>query len=44
MGKSILIVDDSASVRQVVGISLRQAGYERWMAGRLPEAPATPSS
>jgi len=28
MAKSILIVDDSASVRQVVGISLRQAGYE----------------
>lgn len=28
MAKSILIVDDSASVRQVVGISLRGAGYE----------------
>ena len=28
MAKSILIVDDSASVRQVVGISLRHAGYE----------------
>jgi two-component system chemotaxis response regulator CheY len=28
MAKSILIVDDSASVRQVVGISLRQAGYD----------------
>jgi len=28
MAKCILIVDDSASVRQVVGISLRQAGYE----------------
>jgi two-component system chemotaxis response regulator CheY len=26
--KSILIVDDSASVRQVVGISLRHAGYD----------------
>ena len=26
--KSILIVDDSASVRQVVGISLKQAGYD----------------
>lgn len=28
MAKSILIVDDSASVRQVVGISLRNAGYD----------------
>ncbi len=28
MAKSILIVDDSASVRQVVAISLRGAGYE----------------
>lgn len=28
MGKRILIVDDSASVRQVVGIVLRGAGYE----------------
>jgi two-component system chemotaxis response regulator CheY len=28
MGKSVLVVDDSASVRQVVGISLRRAGYE----------------
>ncbi len=28
MGKTILIVDDSASVRQVVGIALRDAGYE----------------
>ena len=27
MGKTILIVDDSASVRQVVGIALRGAGY-----------------
>lgn len=26
--KNILIVDDSASVRQVVGITLRQAGYD----------------
>lgn len=28
MAKTILIVDDSASVRQVVGITLRGAGYE----------------
>ncbi len=28
MGKTILIVDDSASLRQVVGISLRGAGYD----------------
>lgn len=28
MAKNILIVDDSASVRQVVGISLKQAGYD----------------
>lgn len=28
MAKTILIVDDSASVRQVVGISLKQAGYD----------------
>lgn len=28
MGKSILIVDDSGSVRSVVGIALRGAGYE----------------
>ncbi len=28
MGKTIMVVDDSASVRQVVGIALRGAGYE----------------
>jgi two-component system chemotaxis response regulator CheY len=28
MGKTVLIVDDSASLRQVVGITLRGAGYE----------------
>jgi two-component system chemotaxis response regulator CheY len=28
MAKTIMIVDDSASLRQVVGISLRQAGYD----------------
>ena len=28
MGKTIMVVDDSASVRQVVGITLKRAGYE----------------
>ncbi|MGF1648038.1 MAG: response regulator [Kineosporiaceae bacterium] len=28
MSKTILIVDDSASVRQVVGLTLRGAGYD----------------
>ncbi len=28
MAKTILIVDDSASIRQVVGIALRGAGFE----------------
>ena len=28
MAKTIMIVDDSASIRQVVGIALRSAGYD----------------
>ena len=28
MGKTVMIVDDSASLRMVVGIALRDAGYE----------------
>ena len=28
MAKTIMIVDDSASIRQVVGISLKSAGYD----------------
>ncbi len=28
MAKTIMIVDDSSSVRQVIGITLRGAGYE----------------
>ena len=28
MGKTIMVVDDSASVRQVVGITLKSAGYD----------------
>jgi two-component system chemotaxis response regulator CheY len=33
MGKSVLVVDDSGSVRTVVGIALRGAGYEVVEAG-----------
>lgn len=28
MAKTIMIVDDSASIRQVVGIALKGAGYD----------------
>jgi two-component system, chemotaxis family, chemotaxis protein CheY len=38
MAKRILLVDDSASVRQVVGIALRRAGYETVEAGNGQEA------
>ncbi len=38
MAKRILLVDDSASVRQVVGIALRRAGYETVEAANGKEA------
>jgi two-component system, chemotaxis family, chemotaxis protein CheY len=38
MGKTILIVDDSASMRQVVGIAIKAAGYDLIEAGDGKEA------
>ena len=38
MAKKILLVDDSTSVRQVVGIALRRAGYETVEASNGKEA------
>ena len=38
MAKKILLVDDSASIRQVAGIALRRAGYETVEAANGKEA------
>lgn len=38
MAKRILIVDDSESIRQIVGIALRRAGYETAEAANGQEA------
>ena len=34
MAKTILIVDDSASLRQVVAIALKGGGYDAWVSGK----------
>lgn len=38
MSKTVLVVDDSVSIRQVVGIALKGAGYEVLEAGNGKEA------
>jgi len=44
MGKLVLIVDDSASVRQQVGMALGQAGFEMLEAGDGKEGVAAVAS